>query len=541
MDIAIEKFGIGNVRRVTAIQLANKGVRTIHIDEKRFFCTECGEYVGFSNSESKAPYFYHGKALDGATICDLRVDINGDYSIYEKLGSQLFIEKLDSNLFNLRAGFYSLKDSLLLRCAEKKYSIVIESTEDNNRVKYRIDESRFQSGSKTYLDINFFARKYQINYSNYEAENLLKKNWGTSIEGFQNSCVFFSCHNEGGKKININEEIETNTDYYLVCSSIPYQLKKHTEIQSTGIIEFSQGSKYKRMNVYKLHLIVKNDQEFIRLHEFVRSFFKLSLVKKAKEISVLWPPCIELFDESIFINKYEKAAIVLNSIEKSSEIYSHLNNNSLIKRADAVGQYSSLFGIYLYTSDTALSINGKYSPINRVLKLHNKTYTRSNNILFSLYNDTKLISEEVIEIMPRNREIKVVTNSRIRLIHYRSDVFHREYQIKNIDGVVIKDLEYNDKVVARQGLKEVLVFRLQRQKELKNKIINENLIINQIRRNSQGKLVPVPIWIKQYITILNLDSELRNLIRKYILINKIPINVIRILQVNRVELRGINE
>ena len=86
MDKAKENYRIGEVRIVSADQIKKEFGRNVSYDEKRFFCTNCGEYVSYVNRDKGKTFFRHVKKTEESIECDLRIDSQSQLTVYQKVG-----------------------------------------------------------------------------------------------------------------------------------------------------------------------------------------------------------------------------------------------------------------------------------------------------------------------------------------------------------------------------------------------------------------------------------------------------------------------
>lgn len=201
-----------------------KGIyqQTISAIDKKFICPECGEYVAFVSGNKKKPYFRHCNSNEYTKNCDFRTQTQTYSSIYEKLGLPMYIKKVGENYYELFIGFYKLEEYILKLAEDLDCNVDITKAGENEEQieTYSINSNRFSINSTSLIRVDFISFRYHLKYNSTRVGKYLLERWGNNIEGILDSGTLFEFNENGGRKIRINDEITTNTDYYLIAKEV---------------------------------------------------------------------------------------------------------------------------------------------------------------------------------------------------------------------------------------------------------------------------------------------------------------------------------
>ena len=141
MDKAKQNYKIGQVRIVSAEQIKMEYGRSISYEEKRFFCSNCGEYVSYVHRNKGKTFFRHIKKNEETMECELRINTQKELSIYQKVGLPIYLKKDLNGNFNLAIGFYPIDENIIEISQREQFSITISGIKDayNFKRMYYID------------------------------------------------------------------------------------------------------------------------------------------------------------------------------------------------------------------------------------------------------------------------------------------------------------------------------------------------------------------------------------------------------------------
>lgn len=519
MKKAIRLLENSEERIVTADEVYKNTKQTIPISKKMFICLECGEFVGFvsRSKETYEPYFKHRKKLKEDHYCDLRNDNDENTNFYEKVGSSLYLKNTFPEVFELLGGFRKcdLKEVYKNNLNNK---IEILSTANKERMEYIIDTGRFNPNIKNFLKINFISNVYRLKYSNHYIENKLSKKWGKKIEGFKYNKAIFSNNGRVNKKIRINSEIHTSTDYYVVVSKY-FRFKNEDLIkyEYVGDLQVRGNIKYK---VFKLRLSAFSNQEYLRLYNYFRKNFSVNLVKKSSELDLIWPPLIQNGDEYYsFFNYFRKFYLLeKNFNDENSNLLVHSISDS--RKLESTANFKNVF-LYEFNnmSNVSISANNYYSDMVIDLNFLDKNIVEEPDVKIRIYGGKILIKKSKILIADIEEELKIVSNFRTDIIQYRKGVFFRRYNMRS-EILIVDDYKSKDTFYYTVGNLENKILELDTGKPIDNNEKDE--LVYYMKKYSQSNLVNTPQWIRQLKYKFKSNSLILNFLDEYYFSGKIP-------------------
>lgn len=527
MDKAKENK-IGEVRIVNSEQIKKEYNRTISHNEKKFFCINCGEYVTYVNGYKKKAHFKHRKNTDETKYCEERVDQPELLSVYQKVGLQIYLKRDTYNNFNLFIGFYPIGKSLINTSEYEQRSIKILGVKNSSNYKkeYCINNINFYPDKITLKQINFISTKYKIDYSDYKSENLLSDKWGYEIEGINTPGSLFKFGENGGRKIRINEEIIEDTDYICISKNDnTFRYLNGVDYQEIGNI--STLNEY--LKVYKIKFILNSidDKKIKKLVDFCREEFKVSLVSRASQIISLWPPTIN-DDKKIELFYEKNNLLLLKSAQPNAKVFRHKFKSNMEINLNRIDENKYTFKVSPSINEVAININDEYnSEYLLVYKYKDKIKTFNNEIIIKDINEN-VIEEGIHNNLPSDGKVKIFSNSQVDIIQYRNDIPFKLYKVKKKE-IIINNLKYDDKLVVKRGLKKITLVKFEKLKKDTIKEPLNDIEIYKRLKSLSGPFIPVDTCTRVVFRNLKIYPKTFNLLKSYILKNKMPIGIRKIL------------
>lgn len=523
---AKENYKLGEVRIVNAEQIKKEYKRSISYEEKKFFCSNCGEYVTYVNRSKGKTFFRHIKETEETKSCDLRIKSQQELSVYQKVGLPIYLKKDFNRTFSLSIGFYSIDKKAIELSKTERASVTISSVKSNYNLtkKYFVDDMNFSCKNTTLKTINLISPKYKIDYSALKIKSYLVDKWGYEIEGISESGALFKFGENGGRKIRVNEEIIVDTDYLCIyMNNSEFRRYDGIYYEELGSISLINGI-YK---VYKVRFSLHGwDKKAIS--EFCRKNFKVSLVNKPSEIIPIWPPTVEN-DNKIELVFEKNNLLLLKSNQTNTKAFIHRFKSYIEINLNKIDNKKYLFIVSPSSNERAININDEYnSKYLLVSKYREKIKTFSNHIII------KDIEENVIEkgkynSLPVDRKLKIYSNSEVDVIHYRQGILFKSYKIKEKENI-ISDLKYGDRIVTKIGLKKNTIIEFEELQQMTINKFSDDLEVykNLIRLNYPFETVDT--YTRTVLKKLKGYPKTFNLVKSYISKNKMPIGARKILK-----------
>ncbi|MBD7970008.1 hypothetical protein [Paenibacillus gallinarum] len=533
MDSAIEYYQLGKIRTVAATDAKSLYTHSIGVAAKQFVCPECGEYVGFVLPTNRTPHFKHARQNEVTKECERRVSSqNYNNSIYERLGLPLYLRKFSEEQYELCIGFYGLDESLITDVEMDNLKVTIKSYDASRSevgTNYLINHTNFKSESSNLMKVDFISSRYIVHYSPSSKVVKIKEKWGDFIEGIPDGGALFTFNEYGGRKIRINDEITTQTEYLYLCrNELLTQNYSSIEISNSGSIILRRDEKIESYKIYKICFKPQNDRQFLKLIEFCREHFKVSLLLSSASLIPVWPPTVQSDNQINCIRSYNNFFLLKNFDKEFTAVYSHYENNHNRITGKFVGEDTKLIEIHIPTIELALTIRGKNSSIYAVLRkkeMNIKCY--KNSILIQDLNGNRLESAQLSNLPYRNA-INIYSDSRSSILHFHNEKVTK-YKIKSAKQHVIEDLTYGDKIVEVSAGQFYGLLKFIEEESIINQVNNGDDIFNRLIR-LKGPFVKPPYFVKSIISQIEESSQLKMLLKSYLSLNKIPIEGLKILR-----------
>lgn len=534
MDKAIEIYSIGKQKTVTADELKKTILHTIASISERFICPECGEYVTFVRRNEYKSYFKHGNSNEDTRKCELRIEGRQGLSIYERMGLSLYLKKWDNNKFEFYVGFYNLDEMLMNIAENEKFEVSINSVNESKKLSdpFFVNYNNFSLNSTTYKKINFISTRYKLQYSSFKAEQLLSKRWGKDFEGVLSGGALFTYNDNGGRKIKINEEITTDTDYFYLCKNGNI-LDRSDGIEYLNCGEISLKSDFYSVvyKIYKINFKAYNDEQFHKLSNFCRDHLRISLIYKPSTLIPMWPPSIQIDNQISYLNKNE-ALFILESEETNARVFLGRDSTTDELKGEQIDKNKYLMKIPIITDGIALNINEKYNSIFALLNYYKgniKIYNNSINI--KDYHENPIHRGSNLKL-PDKRTIKITAETKCDILHIKNFQVYKRYSIINEKVRNVDNIAFGDEIVYISGVEQTSLL-----KYIKNQIeydlifndeYDESLSLSLCQLNSP--FMPTPIWIKKLLVLLESNTKTFKVVRSFLHTNKMPIIAYRILK-----------
>jgi hypothetical protein len=523
MDKAKENYSIGKLRTVSADELEKIYMSSVPSRSRHFICLDCGEYVTFVRRYKYKSYFKHSNSNDTTRFCELRSQQGQSLSIYERVGLPLYLKKENSR-FELNLGFYSLYENLLKLSNDREFKITIEglSGYKKEEVSFYINYVNFSEVSTSLKRIDFLSERYKLKYSSPVAEKLIKEVWGTNIEGVSSNGGLFSYGENGGIKIRINEEINTNTDYFYLCKNInDLSRYKCVNYEYCSNILFKFGFSNIDYSIYKVNFKPRNNQEFDSIYNFCRNKFKVSLLYKPSTLVPMWPPVIQKDNGISYIDNKDEKLFVLQTDEINPTVFIHKNTLVSEFKGEKLPNNKYLISIPFKKERVAVNINEKYSTVFISLNYYKDSIKTFSNKIYIKDNDENVISNGIYSELPNKKVIKVTSNSKCHILHYRKNKFYMNYPIKSEKDIVIKNITFGDEIIACSSLQYNSILRYVKNNVHPSASFEDELVFKKLCKIG-GTFIPPPIWVKKLLNLLKSDSKTFLLLKQFLVTNKMP-------------------
>ncbi|WP_142414228.1 hypothetical protein [Hathewaya massiliensis] len=526
MHKAKENYSIGKHRTVTADEMEKVYYNTISSSNKRFICPECGEYLTFVRSNKYKSYFRHGNIKEATKLCEQRSKSDQSYSIYERIGLPIYLKKFNDS-FHIYLGFYSIDEWLMSLAIKEGFEVSIKllNANDNSQIKYFINNINFSTNSVTLKRINLVSEWYKLEYSSNKARGLLKQKWGSKVEGISQNGTLFIYSETGGRKIRINDDITTNTDYYYLCRSSKL-LDRYNEIEKNfcGNISLETSLEYK---VYKINFRIQNENQFTKLYYFCRDNFKVSLIYKPSTIIDMWPPAIKKDNQFYYLDSEIEAMFVLKSEENDAKVFTHINNSSNNIYGDRIYEDKYLLKVPI-VENLSVNINEKYNSICAFINHYKGKIKTYSNIIYLKDCDDNIINTGIYSKIPKKKILKITSISKCTVLHLKNNQVYKCYDIKDEKETTIENIDFGDELVVDDIEQTSLIqyIRINKQNVLE---FNDKLVYGKLCR-CRKEVVDAPIWIKKLLLLIQTNSNTFKLVKKFIVENKIPRDAIKVLR-----------
>ena len=485
MDTALDLLNPGSPTEVSG----DKYTRSYSVDEKRFICTVCGEYVSLRTNG----YFYHRKRTEDS-LCDLRVESKnaGNSSIYYRVGLPIYLRRFDSRSFRLYMGFYALSNSAMSLLIQSHSVVRIEDQDRRYEpMVYNVNNENFSCVEPRLIPISFIPQhNYKITVTDRPQSNI-NTIWSDYADTMSYDGALFTHHNNGGRKIRRGDSIETGTEYYLVTRYKPFQIKGMS-LQYEGLITL-QSKQFFQVYIVKFDA---GEKQFSNLRDYCLTNFKVNLVYKKPRIIPLWPPVIQQNGVDRVIGS-RSVLVSVDSQNLSSQVYVH--DGKFTKEANCVILCSNTKYLKvspLYTdSDIAVTIDRRFSLETTMFRTYNKVPVQNYPIAFD--SDGQNIDSD--EAIPP--ALEKVTRSIRRDI--RVDIISSDGKLKAIpnDKAAITGVSNGSVLVASKICTVMKIVPLRKIRFTDPKIHDDGEKHFYFKSDpTVGCMVVLPAWAEVFIT-----------------------------------------
>ena len=521
MQTAIDRLSAGKEKEISIMDF--DGYRSSF----RFVCPECGEYVFPAVGKKNSFKHPKGKGLE----CDRRVDGQASLTYFERVGLPIYLLN-ENNKFSLGIGFYALGSEGLKKAQKDNLRVVIGCKTNNSLTndQYLIDFT-FYEDDITIKQLSFIPY-YEDNYSviisdtKSEAIQIICNKWSDYADGFSRLGAIFSYSENKGKKFRKNDTITTSTEYYLLEFDNFIQVPQGIEKQFINL--FNVGRKICHVN--KIKISPSNEIEFRSLEEYFWSNYKLKLLYLKPQLIQVWPPAIKVDDINYTVPLKSKNNIVckVSSNADTPKVYRYMGkqcNEISILKDDNRCNYIQL------TVDKSLlpiSIDRKYLANSQMFTTD--IYFDTNNEIKIIVNDLDLLQLENANLVNQHIESVLTLSSNIKLEIIQ--ILHNNVVIKNSSRTdCINPFKLNDNVnylyLYSQNIRKSF---FQYVKPIKDSThLKSNINSKVIMKNLSSPCIDLPIKYKNIKIKLKKHPQINKLIKSYIIEDRIPRGVLKVL------------
>ncbi|EPY09175.1 hypothetical protein PAALTS15_00905 [Paenibacillus alvei TS-15] len=451
-------------------------------------------------------------------------------SIFERLGLPVYLRKDGDDRFDLYIGFYSLDESLFSNAEKDKLKITINPYQKDslfkNSISFMIDRNNFLVGTTTLLKIDYISPRYSITCSLSQYEGMIYERWGNYVEGILKEGALFSHNDQGGRKIRINDEITTDTEYLYLCTN-EQLLDRHKDIQRTycGMISLLHSDRENFYNVYKIVFKPQSDQRFKELFKFCRDYFKVSLLSKPVRFDALWPPTIQRDNQLSCINSKDNLFLLKSDDTELLRAYSHNGLQHEELQGMVLNNKTKLLAINISDGEAAITIAEKYTSIHSVVQKFNKVIKSYRNSMCITDIKGIQIKGGTTQVLPYKGILKVSSESRSSILRIRNNNIC-QYNIK-ASNISIDNLSFGDELVAVINGQFISLINFARNHPI-NSVLSDEEIFRQLIK-FKGPFIKPPSWVKRILILLRDQPRTRKIIKSYVNKNEMPIKAHNIL------------
>lgn len=512
MKKAIDNYAVGRQKEVTAW-----AGESISADIGRFCCPECLEYVALD----KRGHFRHKNKTPQSIECEKRVD-SPSQSTYEKLGLPLFVKEFLPGLFNLYLGFYPLPDTLIEEAMRSNAGFCVCG---ESSAQYKISNSRFDSIHHEYIrmmDLPTLSGKYRITYSPGTPKAIIQR-W-TENSDIWGAGQFFKVGAEYSRKVRPLGSIVAEEKYYFVGRQWTFDAyKRIVDMREIGQLCFN--STKRPIYCIVVHNLSGEGGLLEALSRMLQAKFHVSLLVREATLLPLWPPCHLDDNYLIYPESTQKATLLVSSPNDQPTIFRHLGCIPIEDSAES--GIPPLYQLQLSNCEIPISVDRTYSGNTQFFRRQSIKF-KHNTASFDIRDTT---NTSIIDDIPKSIKKTVFTvyaSCPCNVFHIRSNGTETMSIIDSGDGVVIKDVRWNDVILvySQSGL-FLGTYRFRRPKF--NCDSAESALISKIRA-AHGPMIRIDqrmiALCRQYSGI----PELQKYIRKYVQTGVMPKSVYNILR-----------
>lgn len=528
MKTAICAYELGKEKEISANIFKNK----YEAEGYKFICPECGEQVSFVEKE-KTKYFKHHKETEISKECDKRIKGNKNLTVYEKMGLPLYLRQNCNGDFYFSILFKRIPKKVFLSCKEKdSYIEIYDKCNSDEYERFYLNRGNFIEDESNFITISKLPKnssRLYIKYSDTLTENIFRRYWSNYINcplSFNGS--LFSIEENKGKIIRPWENVSTYTEYYWVKKS-----KKNTpyeEIKMERIGEvFLKGINY---NVFKcsFNVSIDNRNRYKKIANYLEENLSVVLLEKKSTINPIWPPCVKN-NYGYEVGKVTKVYNRVLSFNDKPKVYSY--RKSLINALNLTVDYIEKEKIAVVEAtyeEVLINVDRKVTSTGIIIRKKDLPDLEKKRILINSKN--KKIIEGKIEFND-TRDIEIESLCDIRLIKVNKEGKIEQFNYKN--NFKIRNIKFGDRYFLLSNMNKIAEIII-REKAINYVSFDEEHLLKNIKQSKGTNAVSITKSIREMI-ICNLkyikNKEIKNILRKYLVENKIPIKVFMILKGGR--------
>lgn len=527
MDKAKEIYSVGKQRLVDADNIERIYCGSVPSNAKRFFCPSCGEYVTFVHIKKKGhkSYFRHCNINETTKMCDLRSKNTEQLSIYERVGLPLYLKEYSRGVFELYLAFYSI-DKQKLNIGNKLRETIEIGAKSKKNIYY-LNENNFSSDETVLKKLNFINDRYIIKYSSINMKKNFEKRWGNEVEGILSNGSLFSYGENGGKKVRINDDITTQTNYYYVGKG-NVSFKNYRDIEQELLGEVLLNDENETYKVYRIKFIPKDEDSFNQLSYFCRKILKVSLIFNPPELIRLWPPDVIQGTDSKFVNKDKNSMCILKTDEDNPCLYLHYNNDVDKVKGIEIEKFKYLVKIPINMNRVSITIDRQYNSIVFIQNGYiNEIKKNEDNIkIVDAYGNE--IKKGLNSELPKKKTVIIKSENRCGIIHEKDKNSFLRYKIVSKESFSVQNIEFGDRVLRVNGNNEEVLLDYQKCNKKRIEKFNDNELYFLLKRQG-GPIVTIPTWTSKVLIKIKVYPKTYNLVKRYMLSNSIRVNAINLL------------
>ena len=457
----------------------------------RFFCPECQEKVFFRRKGSGE--FYHQARTDFTPECDKRVDGNSDLYVYERTGLPIYLTHKYGDVYALNIAFPALGEQKLLEAFKNNICISI-----NNKTTIPVTPSRFYADESTLIPVDFvpyYGKNFSITFSGMGTYSVQKK-WSDYADGFSSDAAIFAVHNNFAKKVKRGDSIILNKEYYLVAKNFQ---PLYSEVYSNKIGQIRLNDT--NFNVYTFSVKTSVDSHrFNSICNYVYNKFKVWILEKAATITPVWPPIIDRSDQITFSG----GSTVYCNVDSGNNMpkvfaYSGKDVRQIPVSTDDKHNKTIKLTVYPY-EPTVVSVDKKYT--GRELSIRKSalpSISRQDNMVILSNDGEEIDLSTPLNPKTLNNGITVKTNTKITVITETKDHIYKVVPIDK-EEIFFEPQKRLKQIIITQEISPsgyILLNSLTVDSPKKSIDIDEQQIINEVRKHCYGSLVNAPLWTKE--------------------------------------------
>jgi hypothetical protein len=431
----------------------------------RLLCPLCGEQVDWINGQIQEKHFrhHHGSYMQDCENYCTSISNNLNIQPYAIEGLPLYLIKEFETYF-LAIGLYGLEETTIQEAEEMDLEIEINLNIDSKR-SMKVNFQHFVPNELEFVKLYSVNQQYCIKFNQRNLPSEIKKKWCKDINGIGiNGAVFYygEC---GGKKVSSDVGIRIN-EFYLLLTRDKIELKKIQSISFELLQELDFGW-LKNYKIYKLRIKEINNEtiDFCNRFDMTLSYLKPELVP-------LWPPCIKLEQELIYINECTKYFVLNNDDASRCDVFSYKLQSKL--QSEKINDKKSIISSCIKSNDF-ISITNSHRQFTFSL------VERINKKKLNLTN---------VSVEQSGKNFKINTKTKIFANCFKKELLIRSTILKS-DSIELS-IKTNEKIDLVYGTD--IICCLQEQKKMfsgnSNEILDTELL--QKIRMCDGEMIKTP-------------------------------------------------